>query len=166
MDDKRRDRRRRIGVPRGLLRHLSLQFLSETPMSGSEIADKIEEYTDWRPSPGSIYPLLSHMQEFGLIRPHEDEDPSLKRFELTEMGRKHADELLVHDGQMRDRTRSIRKMYWKLHTGMTEELYASLRELLDTLEDAYTRHREEPDAVETMKAALDAATLKIREIES
>jgi len=166
MDGKRRDRRRRIGVPRGLLRHLSFQLLSENPMSGSEIVDKIEEYTDWRPSPGSIYPLLSHMQEVGLIRPHEDEDPSLKRFELTEMGRKHADELLVHDGQMRDRSRSIRKMYWKLHTGMTEELYASLRELLDTLEDAYTEHREDADVAKRLKDALDAAVLKIREIDS
>ncbi len=67
---------------------------------------------------------------------------------------------------MRNRSRSIRKMYWKLHIGMTEDLYASLRELLDTLENVYTEHRGEPDTVETVKAALDAATLKIREIES
>jgi DNA-binding PadR family transcriptional regulator len=166
MDGKRRDRRQRIGVPRGLLRHLSFQFLSEEPMSGSEIVDKIEEYTDWRPSPGSIYPLLSHMQEVGLISPHEDEDHTLKRFELTEVGRKHVDEFLAHDDHMRSRNRNIRKMYWKLHTGMTEDLYESLEQLLDSLEDAYTRHREEPDTVETMKAALDAATLKIKEIES
>lgn len=166
MDGKRRDRRRGIGVPRGLLRHLSFQFLKERPMSGSEIVDKIEEYTDWRPSPGSIYPLLSHMQEVGLIRPHDDQDPTLKRFELTEMGRKHVDEFLAHDEHMRSRNRNIRKMYWKLHTGMTEDLYESLGQLLDALEDAYTRHREEPDTVETMKVALDAATLKIKEIES
>jgi len=85
-------------------------------MSGSEIVDKIEEYTDWRPSPGSIYPLLSHMQEVGLIRPHEDQDPTLKRFELTEVGRERADELMIHDGQMRARIRNIRKMYWSAPT--------------------------------------------------
>jgi len=166
MDDKRREKRRRIGVPRGLLRHLSFQFLTERPMSGSEIVDKIEEFTDWRPSPGSIYPLLSHMQEVGLIKPHDDEDPSLKRFELTEMGKKHVDEFLAHGEHMRSRNRNIRKMYWKLHTGMTEDLYESLGGLLDALEDAYSKHRDEPDAVETMKIALDAATLRIKEIES
>ncbi|UCD45876.1 MAG: PadR family transcriptional regulator [Candidatus Bathyarchaeota archaeon] len=135
-------------------------------MSGSEIADRIEEYTDWRPSPGSIYPLLSHMEEVGLIKVHEDRDTTLKRFELTEVGRKHVDEFLAHDDHIRSRNRNIRKMYWKLHTGMTEELYNSLRNLLDVLEEIYTRHREEPDTVVTMKAALDAATLKIKEIES
>ena len=135
-------------------------------MSGSEIVDKIEEYTDWRPSPGSIYPLLSHMQEVGLIKVHEDEDPTLKRFELTEEGRKHVDEFLSHGEHMRSRNRNIRKMYWKLHTGMTEELYESLGALLDAIEDIYTRHREEPDTVEAMKAALNAAALKIKEIES
>jgi DNA-binding PadR family transcriptional regulator len=49
----------------------------EKPVSGSEIVDKIEEYTDWRPSPGSIYPLLSHMQEVGFIRLHEDQDTTI-----------------------------------------------------------------------------------------
>jgi len=164
MNERRRDRRRRIGVPRGLLRHLSFQFLKEAPMSGSEIVDKIEEYTDWRPSPGSIYPLLSHMQEKELIRPHEDQDPTLKRFELTEMGRERADELMIHDGQMRARIRNIRKMYWKLHSGMTEELYTSLRDLLDALEDVYSEKKGDPEVSVKLKAALDSAATTIKEI--
>ena len=166
MDERRRDRRRRIGVPRGLLRHLSFQFLKEESMSGSEIVDKIEEYTDWRPSPGSIYPLLSHMQEVGLIRPHEDQDSTLKRFELTEMGRERADELMIHDGQMKARNRNIRKMYWKLNAGMTEELYTSLRDLLDALEDVYSENKGDPEVSGNLKAALDSAATTIREIGS
>jgi len=166
MDERRRDRRRRIGVPRGLLRHLSFQFLKEEPMSGSEIVDKIEEYTDWRPSPGSIYPLLSHMQEVGLIRPHENQDHTLKRFELTEMGRESADEMMIHDGQMKARNRNIRKMYWKLHAGMTEDLYTSLRDLLDTLEDSHMKHKGDSDVSLKLKAALDSAVSQIREIDS
>ncbi len=166
MDDSVSKRRKRIGVPRGLLRHLSLQFLLEKPVSGSEIVDKIEEYTDWRPSPGSIYPLLSHMQEVGFIRLHEDQDPTLKRFELTEKGRLHAEEMLAHTSQMRERNRNIRKMYWKLHTGMTEELYGSLRDLLDILEDVYSRHKEDASVSERLKTALDSAVLKIKEIDA
>ena len=166
MDERKRDRRRKIGVPRGLLRHLSFQFLKEEPMSGSEIVDKIEEYTDWRPSPGSIYPLLSHMQEKELIRPHEDQDPTLKRFELTEMGRERADELMIHDGQMRARIRNIRKVYWKLHAGMTEELYTGLRDLLDALEDVYTGNKGDTEVSGKLKAALDSAATTIREIGS
>lgn len=164
MSGRRGDRRRRIGVPRGLLRHLSFQLLKEEPMSGSEIVDKIEEYTDWRPSPGSIYPLLSHMQEVGLIRPHEDQDHTLKRFELTEVGRERADELMIHNEQMKARNRNIRKMYWKLHAGMTEELYSSLRDLLDTLEDVYLEKRGDPEVPPRLKVALDLAVTNIREI--
>ena len=166
MDDKSRNRHPRIGVPRGLLRHLSFQFLSEGPMSGSEIVDKIEEFTDWRPSPGSIYPLLSHMQKMSFIEIHDDEDPTLKRFELTEEGRSHVEEFLAHGEHMKSRNRNIRKMYWRLHMGMTGELYESLRALLDAIEDTYTKHKEDPGIAERLKAALDSTVTEIREIEA
>ena len=135
----------------------------ETPRSP---VDKIEEYTDWRPSPGSIYPLLSHMQEVGLIKPHENQDSTLKRFELTQMGRERADELMIHDGQMKARNRNIRKMYWKLHAGMTKELYTSLRDLLDVLEDVYTGNKGDTEVSGKLKAALDSAATTIKEIGS
>jgi DNA-binding PadR family transcriptional regulator len=166
MVSKSREKHPRIGVPRGLLRHLSFQFLNEEPMSGSEIVDRIEEFTDWRPSPGSIYPLLSHMKEVGLIKVHEDEDHTLKRFELTEEGRRHVEEFLAHGEHMRSRNRNIRKMYWKLHTGMTGELYESLGALLDAVEDTYTKHKDNPRVSEKLKAALDSAVNEIKEIES
>ncbi len=166
MDNKTRNKHPKIGVPRGLLRHISFQFLIEGPMSGSEIVDRIEECTDWRPSPGSIYPLLAHMQERGFIRVHENEDPPLKRFEQTEEGRSHVDEFLAHGEHMKSRNRNIRKMYWRLHMGMTEELYESLGALLDAIENAYTGHREDEAVSERLKAALDSAVTEIREIEA
>ncbi len=166
MVNKTRNKHPKIGVPRGLLRHISFQFLIEGPMSGSEIVDKIEEFTDWRPSPGSIYPLLSHIQERGFIRVHENEDTTLKRFELTEEGRSHVEEFLAHGEHMRSRNRNIRKMYWRLHMGMTEELYESLGALLDAVEGVYTRHREDEAVSERLKAALDSAVTEIREIEA
>jgi DNA-binding PadR family transcriptional regulator len=164
MNKRRHIKRRRIGVPRGLLRHLCFQFLREEPMSGSEIVDKIEKYTDWRPSPGSIYPLLSHMQETGLIKHHEDREPILKRFELTRMGREHAEEMMIQKGQMKTRIRNIRKMYWKFHAKMTEELYSSLRDLLDVLENVYSENRDDPEIVSELKAALGSAMTTIKEI--
>jgi DNA-binding PadR family transcriptional regulator len=166
MDNKTRNKHPKIGFPRGLLRHISFQFLIEGPMSGSEIVDRIEECTDWRPSPGSIYPLLAHMQEMGFIRVHENEDPTLKRFELTEEGRSHVEEFLAHGEHMKSRNRNIRKMYWRLHMGMTEELYESLGALLDAIENAYTGHRDDEAVSERLKAALDSAVTEIREIEA
>lgn len=159
-------KRRKIGVLRGMLRHMSFQFLREKPMSGSEIVDKIEEYTDWRPSPGSIYPLLSQMQETGMIQPHKDNDPSLKRFKLTEKGKQHANEHSVIDKHIRGRNMMIRKMYWKLHQGMSDELYDSLKDLLDTLEEVNARHKDNTTVTERVKSVLDSAVENIKEIEA
>ncbi len=107
--------RRRIGVPKGMLRHLALKILKDRPMSGSEIMEKIEEYADWRPSPGSIYPLLAHLQEEKLIEPHPNEDPSLKRFALTEGGLKELEEHGRFAEHFRNRQICIHKIYWLLH---------------------------------------------------
>ena len=57
-------------------------------MSGSELMEEIEEYTEWKPSPGSIYPLLSQLKHENVIDHFPDEDPRLKRFDLTEKGKK------------------------------------------------------------------------------
>ena len=92
--------RRRIGVPKGILRHIALKTLEKKPASGSEIVDRIHEYTDWRPSPGSINPLLANLQEEGLIEPHPDEDPSLKRFKLTKQGIQMLEEHQVGTAQL------------------------------------------------------------------
>jgi DNA-binding PadR family transcriptional regulator len=71
-------------VPKGFLRYHVLKALKEQPMSGSELTERIQKYTGgtWKPSPGSIYPLLSWLQSNEYIR----EIPTaygLKRYELT-----------------------------------------------------------------------------------
>ena len=77
---------KRVGVPKGMLRHIILNTLRRDPMSGSELMDEMEYYTDWRPSPGSIYPLLAKLDEQGLIELVKSEDLSLKRYALTSAG--------------------------------------------------------------------------------
>ena len=125
-------------MPRGFLRHLAIQLLKHGPMSGSEIMDQIFEYTDYRPSPGSVYPLLAQLQEEGLVEQSPDEDPSLKRYRLTEAGRAELSDMVTHDEQMKRRQRTIRKMYWRLHRDLPEDLYGSFSALLDAFEEMYT----------------------------
>jgi DNA-binding PadR family transcriptional regulator len=75
-------------VPKGFIRFHVLSALAEKPMSGSELTEKIEKHAGgfWKPSPGSIYPLLSSLQEHGYIKELPPEN-SLKRYELTETGK-------------------------------------------------------------------------------
>ncbi|MBO3754845.1 MAG: PadR family transcriptional regulator [Candidatus Brockarchaeota archaeon] len=88
-------------APKGLLRYLVLEKLSEKPMSGSEIMDRIEEESHgaWRPSPGSIYPLLTWLHEKGFIKALPRDETGVKRYELTDKGRK----LLEEKGKIRER---------------------------------------------------------------
>jgi DNA-binding PadR family transcriptional regulator len=75
-------------VPKGFIRYQVLQALSEQPMSGSELMDKIEKQTggNWKPSPGSIYPLLSFLQDNAYIKELPTEN-GLKRYEITQAGK-------------------------------------------------------------------------------
>lgn len=163
---RRRPRRPRhkIGVPRGILHHISLVILRKGPMSGSELAEEIEQYTDWRPSPGSVYPLLSQLREDGMIEPYTDEDPSLKRFKITEKGLGVLEEQKRHDEHFRRRQRSIRKIYWRLHREMPEEIYESFSSLINTVEETYTRARASPEAAARFREVLDEAARRLMEI--
>ncbi len=75
-------------VPKGFLRCQVLELLSEKPMSGSEIMNEIEKKTNgyWKPSPGSIYPLLAWLQDNGYVRELPTEE-GMKRYMLTDAGK-------------------------------------------------------------------------------
>ncbi len=57
-----------------------LTILHTSPKNGVEIMDGIESMTRgwWRPSPGSVYPLLKALEEDGLLKQRDD-----GRYELT-----------------------------------------------------------------------------------
>ena len=75
-------------VPKGFIRYHVLEVLNQKPMSGSEIMNEIEKRTGgfWKPSPGSIYPLLAWLQDNGYIKELPIEN-GLKRYELTKSGK-------------------------------------------------------------------------------
>jgi DNA-binding PadR family transcriptional regulator len=78
-----------VGVPRGLLRYLVLKMLGEKPMSGAEIAQQIEQQTGdrWKPSPGSIYPLLLWLHKNGFTSESLKNESAIKKYTLTSEGR-------------------------------------------------------------------------------
>jgi DNA-binding PadR family transcriptional regulator len=60
----------------------------ESPLNGYQLMQGLEERSDgrWRPSPGSVYPALSQLEDEGLIRGVEAEGDG-RAFELTDKGR-------------------------------------------------------------------------------
>lgn len=77
----------------GGMRYVVLFSLSEGPKNGAEIMENVERMSmgAWRPSPGSIYPMLSQLTEEAMIRKREDQ-----RYELTSLGMEEIG-MHVHD---------------------------------------------------------------------
>ncbi|WP_426570859.1 PadR family transcriptional regulator [Aquihabitans sp. McL0605] len=72
---------------RGDVRAALLALLAEKPMHGYEMIQELDERTGgaWKPSPGSVYPTLTMLEEEGLITAEEIEGK--RRFTLTDGGR-------------------------------------------------------------------------------
>lgn len=94
-------------VPKGFIRYQVLELLGEKPMAGSEIINEIEKRTDgrWKPSPGSIYPLLAWLQDNGYVKELPVEEGGIKRYMLTDKGKT----LLEEQREMRKRFRKEAK---------------------------------------------------------
>jgi DNA-binding PadR family transcriptional regulator len=77
---------------RGDVRLAVLRLLSEESRNGYQLMQTIEERSEgqWRPSPGSMYPTLSQLEDEGLI--HSAEVDGARRFEITDAGREALEE--------------------------------------------------------------------------
>jgi DNA-binding PadR family transcriptional regulator len=78
--------------PRGDVRAAILVLLDEEPRNGYGIMQEIEERSAgaWRPSPGSVYPVLQQLEDEGLVRATESEERKL--MQLTDAGREYVAE--------------------------------------------------------------------------
>lgn len=86
-----------ISAPKGILRLAALKMLSESSMSGTDLAGQISRITlgEWKPGPGSVYLLLSELRRKGLITELPKREGNVRRYiisakgkeELTRLGR-------------------------------------------------------------------------------
>ena len=70
------------------LRRWIMYIVRDGPKSGVEIMDVMEANLQgwWRPSPGSIYPLLKKMKDDGYLKRSDDD-----KYSLTPMGQEEVD---------------------------------------------------------------------------
>ncbi len=91
---------RRFGGPRGRgrrtargdIRAAVLALVAEQPRHGYEIIQEIAERSSgaWRPSPGSVYPTLSQLEDEGLVRVEQADGRRVVH--LTEEGTRYVEE--------------------------------------------------------------------------
>jgi DNA-binding PadR family transcriptional regulator len=77
---------------RGDVRAALLVLLAEEPRNGYQLIQEIRERSDgvWQPSPGSVYPALSQLEDEGLVV--ADEAEGRRTFRLTDAGRSYVEE--------------------------------------------------------------------------
>jgi DNA-binding PadR family transcriptional regulator len=126
LEDRHRGGGLRHGGPRarrGDVRLAILALLAQAPANGYSLIGQISDRTDgrWRPSPGSIYPVLRQLTEDGLIA-GEDVEAESAGFTITDAGRA----FLVENQAQADRV-------WENGRGLTdgqEALHQSMRKLM------------------------------------
>jgi hypothetical protein len=124
------------------LRNWVLMIIGRSPRNGAEIMADMEVMTHgwWRPSPGSVYPLLEEMLKEGSIRKRDD-----GRYELS---------------QPTDASWS-----WHLPTGprTPEEVVREISGLTAYLEDIT---RSDPKGISTIQAELESVADRLRRLKN
>jgi DNA-binding PadR family transcriptional regulator len=109
-------------------------MLHNGPRNGADIINEVGKasFGWWRPSPGSVYPLLEDLCQDGLIQKRED-----GKYEITDMGKEESSWSL---GPWSNRPRSVEEMLNEI------EAYASYFE----------------DLAMSDKAKIEASSSRIR----
>lgn len=71
---------------RGDIKHVLLGALAEKPMHGYELIQHfaVKSHGHWRPSPGSVYPMLQRLEDEGLLASRQEKGKKI--FTATEAG--------------------------------------------------------------------------------
>ena len=159
-------------VPKGFLRYHVLEALNEKAMSGSELMDEIQKRAGgtWKPSPGSIYPLLAYLQDNAYVKELPTEN-GFKRYELTQSGK----ELLAEQTKIREKFTQdggfmthpfFDRFFSNIPPEKSNQIRVSMRRLVVSsikLGKALRENYSEKEADEATKV-LDEASAKLEEI--
>jgi DNA-binding PadR family transcriptional regulator len=84
-----------ISVPKGVLRLAALKMLSESSLSGTDLAAQIRRVTEgeWSPGPGSIYLILAELHRRGLITELPKREGNVRRYIISGKGKEELSRL-------------------------------------------------------------------------
>jgi DNA-binding PadR family transcriptional regulator len=160
-------------VPKGFIRYQVLELLSEKPMSGSEIMNEIEKKTNgrWKPSPGSIYPLLSWLQDNNYVTELPAEQNGMKRYTLTDKGKALLEEQRKIKMKFRKEARFIPPpflggLWFRIPPEKVVEMGDSMRRLMASFFELGSALEEKfsEQAIEDVRKILNETAEKLEEL--
>jgi len=121
-----------ISVPKGVLRFATLKLLSESSLSGTDLAEQITRVTggEWKPGPGSIYLILGELHRKGLITELPKREGNVRRYIISGKGKEELSRLAKETESDVARQLRLLAVYSAL-AGRTE-LKAKVLSLADT----------------------------------
>ena len=167
----RRWLRHTASVPKGLLRFYVFKLLKDKPMSGSEIMEEIEKQTggQWKPSPGSVYPLLTWLRENGYAEELPREVTGIKRYMLTEKGAKFFEEHANFEDKLQKKMASMGPLFFLrmgLHADGLQDLQEPARRFIMAIINLWVALRENltEQTVDEVEQFLNGASEKLEEL--
>lgn len=164
--------RHMASVPKGYLKYNVMKLLDQKPMSGSELMSTIEEQTEghWKPSPGSIYPLLAWLQDKGYTKMEDSQEQGIKRYSLTAEGKAFLGELVERKNEIQNKFGGFRPHFmapWmNSYPENAKELFAAGKDFMKAnwrlFDKLRKKHTEE--AIKQAKEVIVQATDKINQI--
>lgn len=122
----------------GGMKYYVLWLLSQKPMKGSEIIEEVQKQTMgwWRPSPGTVYPLLTALEKKGFIRRLDD-----LKYELTPTGAEEIGLKPGEEAQGRKEAGDIERIITEIegYTSYLEEEQPSLPEYRERILEIISR---------------------------
>ncbi len=78
-----------VSAPRGLLKLVALQLLSESSLSGAELQEQIGRTSAgaWKPGPGSIYFMIAELRKRELVVELPARGGTTRRYVISTKGR-------------------------------------------------------------------------------
>ena len=147
----------------GDLRLVILNLIAEKPRHGYEIIKAIEDAVAgaYSPSPGTIYPTLTWLEELGYVTVSPSEDGSKKLHAITAEGRAFLEanrptlDALVKRMEEAGKARA---------SGEAPQIVRAMENLRLALRLRLSRGALTPEQVEALAAALDAAATAVERV--
>jgi len=105
-----------ISAPKGVLRLAALKLLSESSLSGTDLAKQMERVSGgrWRPGPGSVYLMLKELHGKGLITELPKRGGTVRRYIITSKGKDELAKMSKETGTEVARQLGVLSVYSRL----------------------------------------------------
>ena len=147
----------------GDLRLVILNLIAEKPRHGYEVIKAIEEAVAgaYSPSPGTIYPTLTWLEELGYVTVAPSEDGTKKLHAITEQGRAFLEANRPTLDALLKRMEEASRAH---ASGDAPQIVRAMENLRLALRLRLSRGALSPEQVDAVAAALDTAATTVERV--